>query len=100
MQRDHYGKIGIECFECRSVARMINGIKPDFFREWRTKHGCVVGCVERTKARSERAYSLVAVDLEIKNSHGQRVAGFCAFDVERSSQRIVPLHHAEGVTRF
>src|SRR5262249_25637536 len=56
--------------------------------------------IESTEAWSKRAYPLVAIDLQIKNFHCQCVAGFRAFDVERTRKRVVALDHAEGVTSF
>jgi hypothetical protein len=64
------------------------------------QHGRVVGLVDGAKSRSERAHAGVAIDLQIENLDGQRVAGLRAFDIKWAGQRIVALDHAERVPGF
>jgi hypothetical protein len=73
---------------------VINGIKPDLFLDGLIQHRRVVGGVDGTETGSERADALIAIDLDLQELHFERIACFCAVDVKRSGQRIVPGSHA------
>jgi len=50
--------------------------------------------IDRSKSGRKGAHTLLAVDLQIEDTHDQRVAGLRAFDEERSGKRIVALRHS------
>ena len=100
MQRNLHRIFGIERLKSRSVGGMINRIEPDFFRDRRIDHGSVASAVNGSEAWRQRSHTLVAIHLQVENFHRQRIARFSAFNIKRTSERIVSLGHAERVTRF
>src|SRR5580693_7013720 len=51
-----------------------------------------------SKSGRKSTHTLPAVDLQIEDTHYQRVARLRAFDEERSGKRIVALGHSGGIT--
>src|SRR4029077_16317461 len=93
-------EVGVERLEGCGFCRVIDVVEPDpLFQRW-LKHGRVMRTVDRPETRGKRADAHVAVHLQIENLHRERVAGFCALHVERSSKRIVSFGHAERVAWF
>ena len=64
------------------------------------QHGSIGCLIERPKSRGKCAHALVAVHFEMKDLHLQCIAWLGAFDVERTSERIVAFHQAQRVARF
>ena len=97
MQGNLDRKIGIERLERGGVGGVIDGVVPNALGQRGMQHGRVVGFIEGAESWSECADAGVAVDLQIENLDGERVARFRAFDKEWASEGIVALHHAECV---
>ena len=97
MHGNRDGEIRIERLECGRVRGVIDGIEPDALGKRRMQHGGVVGLVDGAKSGSERAHARVAIDLQIENLDGERVAGLRTLDEKWPAQRIVAFDHAERV---
>ncbi len=91
------GEIGIERLECGRVCGVIDGIEPDALGKRRMQHGRVVGLVDGAKSGSECAHASIAIDLQVKNLGGERIAGLRALDEKWPGEWIVAFNHAERV---
>src|SRR4029077_19841514 len=79
------------------VRGMIDGIEPDALGKRRMQHGRVVGLVDGAKSGSEATYASVAINLQIENLDGERVAGLRTLDEKWPAQWIVAFDNAERV---
>ncbi len=61
------------------------------------QHGRVVGLVDGAKSGSECAHASIAIDLQVKNLGGERIAGLRALDEKWPGEWIVAFDHAERV---
>src|SRR5258708_17167205 len=91
------GEIRIERFECGRVCRVSEGIERVALGKGRMQQGRVVGLVAGAKSGSECAHASIAIDLQIKNLGGERVAGLRALDEKWPGEWIVAFNHAERV---
>ncbi len=94
MQRDFHFVVRIEGLERRSIAGVIDGVKPDSFRQRRMEHRRVIRLVERPEAWSEGSETLVAINLQVENMDNQGVAGLSALNVKRAGEWLSPLTSA------
>ena len=92
------GEIRIERLERGRVRGVIDGIEPDALGKRRMQHGGVVSLVDGAKSGSERTHASVAIDLQIENLDGERVAGLRTLDEKWPSEWIVAFDHAERVS--
>src|SRR5262245_547599 len=79
------------------VGGVVNRIKPDLLRDWRSDHGCVVGGVDGAEAGSEGSNALVAVHRKLQDFHRQRISRLGPFYEEWPGERIVTSCHTERV---
>src|SRR5208282_1633119 len=100
MHGNLHREIGIERLEQRRVRGVIDVVKPDALGKRRMQHGRVVCLVNGAKSGSERAHARVAIDLQVENLDGQRVAGLRTLYEKWPGQRIVAFGHAERVAGF
>src|SRR5258708_26430260 len=91
------GEIRLERLECGRVCRVIDRIDPDALGKRRMQHGRVVGLVDGAKSGSECAHASIAIDLQVKNLGGERIAGLRALDEKWPGEWIVAFDHAERV---
>ena len=100
VEREFYFEVGVERLERGGVVGVVDGIEPDFFGKWRVKHGSVVGFVDGAETGRESAKTLIAVDLQVKNVNGERVARFGGVNEEWAGERVVPFGEGEGIAGF
>ena len=101
MERNFHLVVGIEGLKRSGAARVVDRVKPDFLRQrFFFEHRRIMRGVYRSEIWRKRAYTLLAIDLQIEDMNNQRVAGFRIFNIEGTGERVISLGHAERIARL
>src|ERR1700688_1602899 len=94
MHGNFYFEIRVEGLKCCGVTGVIDGVEPNLFRELLLlEHWRVVRRIDGSETRRKSTHSLVAVNLQIEDSHRERVAGLGSFDEEWPGKGVVTFRH-------
>ena len=101
MERNFHLVVGIEGLKRSGAARVVDRVKPDFLRQrFFFEHRRIMRGVYRSEAWRKRAYTLLAIDLQIEDMNNQRVAGFRIFNIEGTGERVISSNEGKRVARL